>query len=387
MQNKNKNNVKIEDILLFLNRFDKEKFNLNTEKIPPSMFFTHKWKTLINKKQVWHIVNDTTLRNFIILIKLFNENFLNIDIFSYKIKDEWLRRLFKQYEINNNFSWITLIDRNSFYKPTLLERIFWIKKHKVKIKTKVDLKALLEIHFDYFLQNITYLDDFLMEVYTSFSFLEWILFFIEDNQNKTNFNKQLNAFYKHIQEQIWNRENYINSVCFSFKIEDYIKNYWYFFKIADKLEENWILKIKDVFIKDNYITFELEKINKFHKENILKLFYNSESLEYIKWDFYIFWEKILFRNKKDKIYNIYKLIFDYFSENNVNKVSLWDLEEYYKNNKNNYNSPKNFKVDYEYFRKSLDEKNKEIQEKFNLDNTFIGINTKAIQCVYFNTES
>jgi hypothetical protein len=360
---------------------------LNTEKIPPSMFFTHKWKTLINKKQVWHIVNDTTLRNFIILIKLFNENFLNIDIFSYKIKDEWLRRLFKQYEINNNFSWITLIDRNSFYKPTLLERIFWIKKHKVKIKTKVDLKALLEIHFDYFLQNITYLDDFLMEVYTSFSFLEWILFFIEDNQNKTNFNKQLNAFYKHIQEQIWNRENYINSVCFSFKIEDYIKNYWYFFKIADKLEENWILKIKDVFIKDNYITFELEKINKFHKENILKLFYNSESLEYIKWDFYIFWEKILFRNKKDKIYNIYKLIFDYFSENNVNKVSLWDLEEYYKNNKNNYNSPKNFKVDYEYFRKSLDEKNKEIQEKFNLDNTFIGINTKAIQCVYFNTES
>jgi hypothetical protein len=42
MQNKNKNNVKIEDILLFLNRFDKEKFNLNTEKIPPSMFFTHK---------------------------------------------------------------------------------------------------------------------------------------------------------------------------------------------------------------------------------------------------------------------------------------------------------------------------------------------------------
>jgi len=102
---------------------------------------------------------------------------------------------------------------------------------------------------------------------------------------------------------------------------------------------------------------------------------------------YIEWKKVYFQRKNTVTFEIIKLLFLYFQENNKNQVLFYELEEYYKNNKSLYTELHKVRFNYDYLRKSIGIKSKAIEEKHNLNKKFLGIDTSWIVCQYLISEN
>lgn len=158
-----------------------------------------------------------------------------------------------------------------------------------------------------------------------------------------------------------------------FQVKNYINSHTQYYKILKTLED---YTIENIQIFNNNIIFTLRE-NSNKKTNII----------YSKNDLYINNEKVYFKTKDTIIFELVKLIFSYFQENNTNNVKLYELEEYYKQHEKDYKELKKARFDYEYLRKSIDTKSRKIEEKHQVKKPFLGINTSTIICQELDTES
>lgn len=105
------------------------------------------------------------------------------------------------------------------------------------------------------------------------------------------------------------------------------------------------------------------------------------TVNYKNWDLFIYWEKINFNDWISKIKTLYKLVFDFFIENNVNKASFEELFNFYNKNVSKYTFKKPPTFKYDYFRRNIEIKNESLPIK-----DFLGINYNWIECHYFIPE-
>lgn len=150
-------------------------------------------------------------------------------------------------------------------------------------------------------------------------------------------------------------------------LEDYIYSDIQYYECLKKLEKNY--KIEDIQIFNWKIIILLLEIKRQNKEIIFK-----------DNDLFIDDMPVYFQKKNSIIFWLIKLIFNYFQENKTNNVKLYELEEYYKQHIEEYKELKRAKFDYEYLRKWLETKSREIEKKHQVKKPFLGINTSAIIC-------
>ncbi len=211
----------------------------------------------------------------------------------------------------------------------------------------------------------------IFKIENNVDFINSILDLIDEEKEKLlvyNFEEQR----KELIDIINKNKNKFKKIPLTFSINKYIKSYTQYYKTLKVLNEYY--KIENIQIFDWNITFTISII-----KNIFKIKFDND-------DLYINSEKVFFKSKNTKIFQIIKLIFLYLKENNTNNVDFDNLEKYYKNNKENYKELSKIKFNYEYLRKSIETKTKEIEKKHNINNIFIGINKSWIQCRYYKPE-
>jgi hypothetical protein len=143
-------------------------------------------------------------------------------------------------------------------------------------------------------------------------------------------------------------------------IKSYITSPIQYYKILKSLEN--IYTIENIQIFQCKITFTLQAIQEV-KLNIT--FKNN--------DLYINETKVYFKSKDTIIFELIKLLFSYFQEYKTNYVDFDNLEKYYKEYVEDYKELRKVKFNYDYLRKSIETKTREIEEKHHLQNTFLGI--------------
>lgn len=160
----------------------------------------------------------------------------------------------------------------------------------------------------------------------------------------------------------------------TFNLSNFLSSYVQYYKTLKSLERQY--KILDIQIYQWKITFVLS-------ENIS----NKKEVIFKENELFIDSQKVFFQRKNTMIFEMIKLIFLYLQENETNKVQFFELEEFYQNNKNLYPQISAVKFNYDYLRKSIETKTKEIERKHHLDKNFLGIDMSWIRCQYLEPEN
>lgn len=160
----------------------------------------------------------------------------------------------------------------------------------------------------------------------------------------------------------------------TFNLSKFLSSYVQYYKTLSSLESQY--KILDIQIYQWNITFTLS-------ENIS----NKVDIVFQENDLFIDSKKVFFQRKNTVIFECTKLIFSYFQKHNTYEVQFYELEQYYKNQINLYPQISKVKFNYEYLRKSIETKSREIQGKHHLDKSFLGIDVSWIRCQYLQPEN
>lgn len=214
---------------------------------------------------------------------------------------------------------------------------------------------------------------------------------------KINKRNIINELFEIISKKINHEINLNKEIEIFFELDDYLENKILVLPLLKELEENKNIKINKIIIKDDYIYFYLDKFTNFKKEVIFEVAENINKskilVDYKDNKIFINNEEIFFQKdknwiyKESKIYNLYKIIFDSFDYHKTNKVTYQEIQLVFDLKKYNEIKKEYFIWDNydKYIRKDLQEKNKNILEKFDLD-TFIGIDKRWIWCEYYKPE-
>lgn len=160
----------------------------------------------------------------------------------------------------------------------------------------------------------------------------------------------------------------------TFNLSKFLSSYVQYYKTLLSLENQY--KILDIQIYQWNITFTLS-------ENTS----NKVDVVFQENDLFIDSKKVFFQRKNTVIFESTKLIFSYFQEHNTYEVQFDELEQYYKSQLNLYPQISKVTFNYEYLRKSIETKSREIEGKHHLDKTFLGIDTSWIRCQYLQPEN
>jgi len=206
-------------------------------------------------------------------------------------------------------------------------------------------------------------------------FINYILDFIDNEKNNLSIHKEQEQI-KEVLKNISKSKGKFDIIKFplTYNFWKYLSSYNQYYKTLKLLQNKY--NIEDIQIFNWNITFILSE-NK-DKEIIIEFKENN---------LYIDWSKVYFQRKTTVIFELIKLLFLYFQDNNKSYVEFDDLENYYKKNINLYRQLEKVKFNYEYLRKSIETKTKEIKSKHNLEKTFLGINTSWIICQYLKQEN
>lgn len=307
-------------------------------------------------KAIEYIFNSNKEKEFSYSKK---HNLIVVDKIDYKyfslLKDKykWLDNLkwINFYNFLENVRWYIyyfyLILKPNLYKDNRFSKNFW---------NSVDEWTILKTKLD---------------VLDSKIFLNSILEFIDNEKENLVVHKE--------QEQIKEIRNEIDKLKgkfenfklpLTFNIYNYLSSYTQYYKTLKLLINQY--KIEDIQIYQWKITFILSEIQ--DKKTLLvfdwkQIFINNKPI-YFK-------EKKNWNTTKD----LFILVFSYFKNNKVNKVSFDELEKYYNDNNELYKWLKSTKFFYEWFRWYIKEKNKDIE----LDR-FLEVTKTWIECQYYNPE-
>ena len=254
----------------------------------------------------------------------------------------------------------------------------------------------IELHFDYLRQNIKPYD------YLSYSInLKWYQFFTllfcKIHHELWYKNIDTNTVAKDLYNYIYEQTNHKNNHLWTIKIfypfyKNYLNDNRLVFPLLSELENDLYIKIKDIEILDEFIYFEIERINHISEKLMCKIaskipdkWNNTIVAKYIDDSILINWKEIYFKTKNTKIYNLYKIMFDCFEKNKTNKVSYWELITLLARFPQKYPKlKKEYFLDYDQkIRKDIQEKNKNIQ----IVDDFIGIDKSWIYCDYYIPET
>ncbi len=147
------------------------------------------------------------------------------------------------------------------------------------------------------------------------------------------------------------KHNYNDQILLKYKFDDYLDNRRLILPLLVEMEELWVVKINDISIKDNYITFTISNIIDISEEEMIKI------IKKIPWKFYLDSEpknieKIEYTQKGVKINDrlwgpkdsqktedFIKLVSMYFFENpNIKFIHITTIEDFYIKNKKLLNS-------------------------------------------------
>lgn len=311
----------------------------------------------------------------ILFLKLFKNWLIDIKLFSFKhdINTKVWKRFYAFMDKYN-------IKSNEFHSSES-----W--------KTEYDISSIIKNSYKEFISHI--LENIILKwnVNDEYEFSNRLDFIATIPSIKIFFEKLHSMLSKHYENNKYLKEEFIKLLNISNNIikipfDEYFKEKVQFFEYLKYLESKNKLAINKVYqekliSKPHYIVFDIEKyISKFETIHLI----NYEKIEneiivnFKNNELFIYWNKIKF-NKWSKIWTLYKLVFDYFIENNTNNVSFENLIKYYELNKIDYIFEKTPEFKYDYFRRDVEKKNESLEIK-----DFLGINYSWFSCQYFNPE-
>lgn len=320
-------------------------------------------------------------------------------------RDLDLFQLFLKLYLNStiNLSLRQIWNDNWINNPSLEKELNkYIKEDDRDIISRTIFKLQKEYDFELIYENWESISQ-LIKKHDGFDISLWVngiyffdLFFINITQYKwyddLNKNKIINELFENISKKINGEINYSKQIEIFYEFDNYLENSRLVFPLLKELEDNKNLTIDKVVLKENYIHFYLEKFIDFKKEIIIEV---SEKIikkdvikvEYKNDSFYINNEEIPFDSKDTKIFHLYRFIFDAYNHHEKNHLNYEQLEKYFDENWQNYLEIKRdfFKNYDSKIRRSLQDKNKDIKQKFGLE-IFIGIGKSWIWCQYYNPE-
>lgn len=306
------------------------------------IFTSNKEKELSYSKNNNLIVQDKMTND---LYRVIKEKYIWFDILEWvQIYNQVWDRL-NIYNIYYKLRWI-----NFYIKSLTSESRWWNVPKWIKFKT-------------------------IFRILNSKIFLNSILDFIDNEKENLivlNEQEQVKEIKKEIEKSKVKFEMF--KLPLTFNLSKYLSSYSQYYKTLKLLKNQY--NIEDIQIYQWKITFTLTE----NKNNETLIIFENDNL-------FIDRTKVYFQRKTTVIFEIIKLLFLYFQDKNINYVEFDDLEKYYKVNKVNYPNLEKSRFNYEYLRKTIETKTKEIESKHNLNKTFLGIDTSWITCQYLKPEN
>lgn len=212
------------------------------------------------------------------------------------------------------------------------------------------------------------------EIKNSKEFINSLLEFIEQEKETQNIYSEQKQI-KDVRDLInKSRKWYDTKFPLMLNIKSYITSHIQYYKILKSFEN--IYAIENIQIFQWKIIFTLRIIQEIN----INIKFENDIL-------YIDWINVEFQRENTIIFKLIKLVFSYFQKYKTNYVDFDSLEKYYKEHIEDYKELRKAKFNYDYLRKSIETKTKEIEQKHNLKNPFLGINTSWIICQELSKES
>ncbi len=203
--------------------------------------------------------------------------------------------------------------------------------------------------------------------------------------------------FNNIKEQTWWKNSHLGKINIFYHFHnDYMQENRIILPIISELEHKGKVKISNIKLEDEYIYFELDRINDISEKLFIdisekivgwKIKPKEINISYIEDSFLINNHEIEFKSKNTKIFHIYNLLFDTINYFKKNHVSFEQLEEMLLKNPEKYSkiTTKHLANYDSSLRKSIQEKNKIIYKEHKIE-TFVGINATWIWCENYMPE-
>lgn len=233
---KEKNILTIEDIFLFLDWMRNQEIS--------------------NTKEAWYCrfwesceIPRSGFERFFIIGKMIRDHFLIADMKDYICT---MREEPKELK--------------EFMETTLMKKWFILKWLKKEYNT-IDIFSE-KFGFNYFMSLVDAGDDFNMQIRTSPFFIDFFISFISKSPNFPDFDEKIvnQNLFLDINSYLQNKRNFNEEIILKYNIEVYAKEKKNIWSILKNLEEKWYLRIKNILIKEFYITFILDSFCDFSKE-------------------------------------------------------------------------------------------------------------------------
>lgn len=370
----------MDDILFFLNSYYEKKFHILTKALFSSQIATYPRNILIDFGQWNYIWNEVWIKKIQNLFKLCAHGLVFIIIKDIDIGKEIKTILDKQFIIKRTDSWGFHFFQKK-YEYSLWERIFWPKIYTLD-KGKYYINDFLDIHLEELLKNITLWTDFNMQVYDTTSFTTETLSFIEKLQDSKKKAKQGMNLYEELRARLWDSINYGWEIILSYPIQDYAENKWFYESFIYKLHVKEKLNIKEIFIEKMYVTFIIERLVNFDKDDFIideskktaKAEKERSSFDPIKWILKILGKEFNITKRK-KIFDILNLIYSIHESTGNMNISLEQIWEEYRNNRAKYHKLSSRDLNYDWIRDILKNRLKDIWRELERTDKIIGIDT------------
>lgn len=381
-------NISLKNILNIINEYIWN--NMNSKEFKKSVY---KWE--------FHFDSEYRKEQFKDLLTLNHEWAIKLHILSYEDSYEnekqniYIKKELKKYQLYEK--WLIWILKGSI--PTKKKNIIEISDIRFKnwnikkVKIKWFKSYSIYRNWNSIEKYIPWFSSFKIEIIIHYERLFHILFKIisqERENNKLTNSKIILELIKSIKEETKWKSNYDKkTINIFYNFNSYLKNKYSIFPILKELERQWNLKIESMVLKNNLIYFNLQNLISIEKEtfnNALSQVIKEDTykIEFKNENLYINNNPIFWNRRNTKIFEIIKLIFNYFIDNKTNKGNYTSLINYV--NKNNlYSDFKKLdtkKISYTYLRRDIKIKCDEIEKKLWISN-LIETNSTAIKCRYF----
>lgn len=371
----------MDDILFFLNSYYEKKFHMLTKALLPSQIVTYPRNILIDFGQWNYIWNEVWIKKLQNLFKLCSRGFVFIIIEGIEIKKEIKDILDEQYLIKKWDAGIYITEKK--YKYSFMEKLFWPKTY-TPYRGKYYINDFLDIHLEELLKNITLWTDFNMQVYDTTAFTGRTLSFIEKLQDNKKKAKQSMNLYEELRAILWDSINHGWEIMLSYPIQDYAENKWFYESFIYKLHTKEKLNIKEVFIEKMYVTFVIERLLNFDKNDFIiddsrkvTKIEGRSSFDPVKWILKMCGKEFSITKKK-RIFDIVNLIYSIYEMRGDVNISMEQIWDEYKNNKLKYPELSSVDLNYEKIRDILKNRLKTIWEELEIKDKIIGIDTAWI---------
>lgn len=232
----------------------KEESELTLENI--YQFLEYLWSEEISfhKKAIYckfwdsNEITSNGFPRFFTIWKLIRDSFLLADMRNYactfRSETNELREYMKSVEMKKDY------------------RLLWLKKEYSTVY------IFNGIGFSHFMSLVDFGDDFDMQISTSPFFIEHLLSFISNYQGIPDIDEAeaLDHLYLDIDWYLAWKRNSSQEITLKYKLSNYAENKRNMFSILEDLQEKGNVRIKDIIIKELYISFILDSFTDFSRE-------------------------------------------------------------------------------------------------------------------------